>query len=202
MKNFAICEDNLINIEIPNGKNALLGSIRREVNPIDKSWLAAAIEGEGNISICQTYQRETNHGYKDARIGVCNGNVMFIKKISEIYYKLNVCFYYQLRKGKKLNHQSRLDILTNGLLSCLKILDCIYPYLASKKDEVDIMKEYIQWRTTSGMGKNFDKIKAEDYAKRLSWLKHNHFAPSQTTRRASQPLKVADGDIVGACTRV
>jgi len=202
MKNFTICENNLKNIEIPIGKKALLGSIRREVSVADKAWLAGAIEGEGNISICQTYQRNENHGYKDARIGVVNGNIWFIKKISGIYYDLNVCFYYQLRKGKKPNHQPRLDILTNGLLSCAKILHYIKPYLASKRDEVNVMLEYIGWRKTEGLGKCFDKDKAESYAKRLSWLKHNHFDPSQTTRRASYPLQVEDGDIVDAPMRI
>ncbi len=198
MTNFAICGNNLINIEIPNGKNALLGSIRREVGVADRAWLAAAIEGEGNLSICQTYQRQTNHGYRDARIGVCNGNVGFIKRVSQIYYDLNICFYYQLRKGKKSNHQPRLDILTNGLLSCLKIIHYISPFLASKKDEVKVLKDFIEWKSSDGLGTNFDEKKAEDFAKRLSWLKHNHFDPSQTTRRASQPLQVADGDIVDA----
>lgn len=202
MKNFAICENNPLNIEIPKGKKALLGSIRREVGVADSAWLAAAIEGEGNVSICQTYQRGINHGYKDARIGIVNGDIRFIKKVSEIYYSLNVRFYYQLRKGKKHNHQPRLDILTNGFSSCLKIINCIYPYLSSKKGQIDTLKEYIVWRLTDGKRNHFDKNKAEKYAKYLSWLKHNHPDPSQTTRRASYPLGVEDGDIVGASMRI
>jgi len=207
MKNFAMCENNPINIEIPKSKNALLGSIRREVGTADSAWLAAAIEGEGNLSISQTYQRGINHGYKDARIGITNGHINFIKKVSEIYYDLNICFYYQLRKGKKHNHQARLDILTSGYRSCLKILNCIYPYLTSKRKEADLLVEYILWRLDNsdkcanikfGVSAAFDKEKAENYAKRLSWLKHNHPDPSQTTRKASEPLKVEDGDIVGS----
>ena len=196
MNNFAMCGNNLINIEIPKGKNAQLGSIRREVSEVDRAWLAAAIEGEGNLIIAQTFQRNINHGYKDTRIGIYNGNLMFIKKISEIYYDLNVCFYYQLRKAKKDNHQDGLAILTNGMNTCLKIIDCIYPYLASKINQVDLMREYIVWRLSDGHGKGFDAERAEEYAKRLSWLKHNYTDPSQTTRRASTPLTV-DDDIVG-----
>lgn len=186
------------NFEIPNGKNAQMQSISREVDLTDRAWLAAAIEGEGHILIVQNYKRYGSKGYTDARIGITNGDIHFIKKVSEILYALNVCFWYQLRKGKKSNHQARLDISTNGLKSCKKVIDCIYPYLVSKKDQADVLIEFIDWRLTSGYGKDFIAEIAEEYKNNLSWLKHNHSDPSQTTRRASYPLMWKDGDIVGA----
>lgn len=197
MNNFAVCGNNLLNTEIPNGKNVQLGSIRREVSGVDRAWLAAAIEGEGNLIIAQTYQRHYNHGYKDPRISLYNGNIDFIKKVSSIWYDLNTRFYYQLRKPRKENHQTGIVIATNGIKSCLKIIDCVYPYLASKRDQFDVFKEYLVWRTTDGYSLGFDKVKAEEFASRLSWLKHNYTNPSQTTRRASLPLGW-DGDIVDA----
>jgi hypothetical protein len=192
MKNFAICEDNLKNTEIPEGKNVQLGSIRREVSEVEKAWLAAAIEGEGYVGIVQHYDRSGKGLYTTARISITNGNLLFIKKVSEIFYGLNSVFYFQLRKGKKTNHQSRLDIIAEGQGSCLKIVEAIYPYLASKKDQVNTLREFILWR----MDKKFDNQKAIEFRDRISLLKHNHPDPSQTTRRASKPL-ILDGDIVG-----
>lgn len=186
MNNFAICGEHLLNTEIPEGKNVQLGSIRREVSDVEKAWLAGIIEGEGYAGIVQHYDRNGKGNYTTARISITNGNLLLIKKVSEIFYNLNVVFYFQLRKGKQANHQSRLDIIAEGQGSCLKIIEATYPYLASKKDQLDILKAFILWR----MDAKFDNKTAIGFRNRISLLKHNHPDPSQTTRRASQPLIV------------
>jgi hypothetical protein len=197
MNNFAICGNNLKTTEIPEGKNAQLGSIRREVKETEKAWLAGVIEGEGCLAIVQNFDKHGKGRYNTVRIGVTNGDLFLIKKVSEIFYNLNAVFCYQYRTSKNPKHQSRIDIIAEGQGSCRKILEAILPYMASKKTQVELLLEFISWRANSKFEENIGK----NYKEELSKLKHNFPDPSQTTRRASRPL-VLDGDIVGAYTRV
>lgn len=197
MKNLTICGNNLITTEIPEGKNAQLGSIRREVEETEKAWLAGVIEGEGCLSIVQHYDRNGKGRYNTARISVTNGDLFLIQKVSQILYDLNTRFYFQLRKSKNPKHQTRLDINVEGQGSCWKVLEAIKPYMASKRLQVNLLIEFLVWRETF----SFDEVVGRRFKEELSELKHNFPNPSQTTRRASMPLAI-DGDIVGTYTRV
>ncbi len=180
-----MCGDNLITTEIPKGKNAQLGSIRREVRETDKAWLAGIIDGEGYMIIVKHYNPKKQGRYSTVRIGVQNCDLRIVEKVSQIFYAVNASFYYQLRKHKNPNHSPSIEIIADGQGSCKKILDVIYDYLISKKDQAGILYEFISWRKES----TFSDDVAVSYRDKLRDLRSSFPDPSQTTRRASQILR-------------
>jgi len=182
------------NLEIPKCKNAQVQSIRREVREIELAWLAGIIDGEGCIYFGKRFDGK-GKPYHRLSISIANSDVRMIAKASQIYEALNLRFAYQLRTFAKFMKKHQMCIIVDSQGTGRKLLEAIYPYLVSKKDQAKLVLEYFEWRKGYQRGNAIDQNKVIDFSEKLKMLKHQLPNPSQTTRKASKAL-ILDGDIV------
>ena len=205
--------------EIPKSKNAQTETISRE----ESAWLAGIIEGEGNFNLHKLHQgqicgtKTRKHDSISTWIVIDNTDLRLIQKISQIYVKIGIKYHYDLKKRASEKHRFGLRITTSGFGSCRKLIRCISEFLASKKDQAELMLQFIElrekkWQQANPnhipfrVGKNggFAKITAPisygeeewDMQRKMQELKHRDFNPQRLSRKASLPLR--DEDIVRA----
>lgn len=118
----------------------------KELTEVEKSWLAAIIEGEGCISLHR--ERKNDRTNVKTTIHITNTDIRMLQRASDYWYRLNMRFHYVLIWPKKhrKKYKPALCLKCNSTGSARKLLRSIYPYLASKKDQVDILLEYIDYR--------------------------------------------------------
>ncbi len=102
------------NLELPKSDNAQVRSISREV---DLAWLAGIIDGEGNLDFSvQTKPSGENkvpNDYFCPKLRITNTDMRMIRKISEIYVRENLVFFYALNSVKR--YKDRKDTWKNQM---------------------------------------------------------------------------------------
>lgn len=181
--------------EIPKSENVQVRSISRE-ELADIAWLAGIIDGEGHIRLGRNKARRGYH----ARICINNTDPRMIKRISEIWGRWNVKYYYHLAKQGG-NRRERLSIETIGYRGVHRVLTYILPYLTAKQEQAACLLDFIDWRLAHGFHKGRTKdeelaIEAEKVRETLSAMCHQEFNLQRLQRTASRPLQWRDEGIV------
>jgi hypothetical protein len=135
-----------------------------------------------------------------------------LQPISELFYRLKCRFYYHLKKTK---NGYALSITVEGN-DCKNIIFAIRPFLKSKKDQADLIMEFLFWKEetrekffkkqdVSKGNKNFaytvfnklplniqtEYIKQEmEFQTRMRALRHKSIDPQRLKRTTSQPLEM------------
>lgn len=177
---------------------------REQLDKEQLGWLAGIIDGEGCISVgiydrkCKSYpNHKRNKPYcrtLQTILTVSNHDVRVIKRVSEIYKKLGVGFYYSTAK-KKDNGTWIININTTGKGTTRKALLAVRDQLVSKKEQMELLLQLIEYRKSLGyQGKGSLGIcndpKIQWYVNRIRELKHEFPSlPSETKRRANQILE-------------
>jgi len=192
---------NSLDTGLPKGENVQLETISRE----EVSWLAGIIDGEGHIVLFNNYA-PTSHQYRiSANIGITNSDLRILAKVTDILYRNGNKFYYRI---KKANNRSKwcMTVIVGGYRNCQKLLELVIPYLVGKKDQAEVMLQFIRHRK-SAYNKHCPKLKANgqfakghwsysakdwEYYNKLRALKKIRFFPQRLQRRASQPLKLTN----------
>lgn len=174
-----------LSIQNPKEEKNMVETISRE----DSAWLAAIIEGEGSIFIAK---HKLSHGKISYRLAitVTNTDYRLLQKVSYIWFKLGCKFYYKL---KKTTNGYAMSIESIGRGSTNKIMRCIYPFIISKKDQVELAMAF-----NDKMDEIFyNRMPVDEYVKiqhkyvdTLQALHHHSINPQRLKRVASQPLEM------------
>lgn len=188
--------------EIPKRKNSRVRPISREV---DLAWLAGIIDGEGNLhALVQEKKSGTDRWkYLCPKIRITNTDVRMIHKVSEIYVREGLVFFYALNRvsryqNKKPTWRDQLEITVGSQAGVVKLLKLVMPYLVNKSRYAEIMLETIEW-VMSQPGRGRMSKKEPNYAEspqfsvfieKLKTERANLIDPSTTTRRAGTILMI------------
>jgi len=138
---------------LPKCENDSVGSISRDV--ADLAWLAGVIDGEGYLGINwgtkHTAVRDgSSRRQAVVRCHIRNTDPFMIQRISEIYYRHNLNFFWKWCKvykdNKKWRESVEIVIISIGALE--KLLKMITPFLVTKKDQAELILQYFKWRSS------------------------------------------------------
>lgn len=184
---------------VPKRKNLSVRPISREV---DLAWLAGIIDGEGNLQATVQVKRcgKTRRSYFEPKLRITNTDVRMIKKISEIYVREDVVFFYTVNsisryKNKKPSWRDQMEICISSKEGISKMLKLVLPYLVNKQRYAELMLQTLNWvdeqpyRGRNSSGGNY--AETEQFKQLISMLENERASlidPSTTTRRARQVL--------------
>jgi len=167
------------------------------MEPTELSWLAGIIDGEGNLHLGS--KTATNgKAYLDIKIRVSNTDLRMLKKISEIYKKLNLRFHLATVNFHRKEWKNGLSINVASQGSSYKLLASVFPYLVNKKHCASIMLNILEHLKGFPKGGNttshnyFEDDKFNDLFGQFQKEKTWYFDPSTTTRKANSILEFDD----------
>jgi hypothetical protein len=178
--------------EIPQSENAQVRPISREV---DLAWLAGIIDGEGNIH--NSVQVKDDNAYFVPKLRITNTDLRMIKKVSEIYVREDIVFFYALNsvkryKNKKDTWRNQMEITIASQGGIKKLLSLVLPYLVNKRRMAELMIETVKWvQAQPYRGRN--SVEGKNYCQRSEFKRFHeemkvemawHIDPSTTIRRA------------------
>lgn len=181
-------------LQLPECDNVVVGSISRD--ELDIAWLAGIIDGEGSMGF------SINSGRRppaQIRLTVVNTHPMLIARVSQIFARLDVKFYFVYESGAKERRKDgkptrdRLRILLTGTGSVRKVLERVLPYLTAKHDQAELLLRYTQWRMARrrsvGPRTDHEVIEMRDRVmQQLRDLRSNYFSLQRLPRRGSVPI--------------
>lgn len=188
--------------EVPQCENLQVRPISREV---DLAWLAGIIDGEGNLHAAV---QEKNSGdgrlrFLSPKVRITNTDVRMIQRVSEIYARENLTFFYALNKvsrykNKKPTWRDQLEITIASQAGVRKVLQLVIPYLVNKRTYASIFLELIEWvglqpkrgRMSVETENYTDKPEFSVFIQRLADERASFIDPSTTTRRAGESLVI------------
>lgn len=176
----------------PKSKSIVDESISRK-DP-ELAWLAGFIDGEGCLSayIDKQSMRLKNGGNKvlDLKVKVTNTHMPTIKKISEIYKKHGIGFYYATNSVRF----SALEINVDGMGRIKKLLTLLLPYLETKLYQAELMIELVNYRQSLGFGRKSENIlenkKIEEIVETIKSEKKIRWNPIGLKRQANEVLGI------------
>lgn len=185
--------------ELPKGENVRVRSISREA---ELAWLAGIIDGEGNLhaSVQEKKCGPVKRTYFQPKIRVTNTDVRMIQKVSEIYVREGIVFFYALNavsryKNKKPTWRDQLEITISAKKDLSKLLPLVIPYLVNKKRYAELFLQAIEWvqaqpmRGNGSAGENYaSKPEFRAHIKALEDERASLIEPSTTIRRAREAL--------------
>lgn len=180
------------------------------ISDFELHWLAGIIDGEGYLTtntrngVHKTRNGGIGHMSYITRIGVGNTDFGIIKKISSIYCKLGVKFYYGFHNPPKQrpNSMQYISINVEGYRSCKKVLEVVKDKSCSlqKTQQIKLMLDYVNYRLSliqerRDHGRLLPKTSKENFelidkkfVEEISRAKRLQIPPSTTKRKASTEL--------------
>ncbi len=130
------------------------------MKPIDASWLASAIDGEGWI-----YFREKPTA--QVVVGVCNTYRAYVEKASKLM-ETTITIQMHGGFGRKMVYRT----LTKGHEKSLRTLNAILPFLIIKREKAEKAIEFIQSREWLGYGQKWRHMTPEQRSVQVkkSWI--------------------------------
>jgi len=133
---------------------------QRKVNEIEIAWLAGFMDGEGSIGIkVQSYHpiKKGNYAYFAPYVQIVNTHYGSIMKVDDILTRMHVGHHIsEARRHLNPNGKRTVDeykrlwrILINGLKRCKPFLIEITPYLVVKKEDAEMVIDFINSRESN-----------------------------------------------------
>lgn len=117
----------------------------------DLGWLIAAIEGEGSYILSKQYHHKNKILYLFPSIEIANDNIDFIKNCDRIIKEqFNVGAYISTRVRN--NGKVGYKISLRGVKRLNKALPTLCKYSVAKKEQADLLNEYVSNRLTVSRG--------------------------------------------------
>jgi hypothetical protein len=163
-----------------------------QISREEAAWMAGIIEGEGSFMFAR---HSLTHGKKTLRacISVTNTDCKLLRSVSQIWFKLGCKFYYQLKKTKK---GFAMSIVSYGKESTNKIIDLILPYLKSKIEQAELLREFntemAKYHYMRRPISEYQELQVR-YADKLTTLRVKTVNPQRLQRTASRVLSWDEG---------
>ena len=120
----------------------------KEINELEKVWLACAIDTEGYIGL-----RPHHKGYR-VLIQVTNTSAQFMDRL----WRMTEVGKLYTRLPRKQERKIIYVWQIHKLDDCLQILKSIQPYLIIKQEQATNMLLYLKFRKQKGKGKAFGTV--------------------------------------------
>jgi hypothetical protein len=105
-------------------------------------WLAGIIDGEG----CLTISRLKKQDFYSTALSIHNTNLNLIKEVMFVLNSIKIPFTSSETPPQKLSKLLQYSIYIRNREDLLKFLNLIIPYLIGKKDQAEILKQFIESR--------------------------------------------------------
>ncbi len=176
--------------------------IRRQVGNEDWAWIAGILDGEGwfSLHLCSPksslYQTRT----VECTIGVKNTDCRMLIKLTNLYYLAGIKFCNVFQSYKEHpKWKDSITVMVSGMGNVKKLIENSLPYLANKKDQAQVMLDYINFRKGNkqivGCVRDPNFVRMHKTEAVLQFFKEMERAKqipnaSETTRRASHPIEM------------
>ncbi len=104
------------------------------MTPEEAAWLAAAIDGEGNIHL-------SLKPWPQASVSIFNTNTLFLAKAADL-----MCGSVGIVRGKRPGRKTLYRARISGHFKVLITLESVLPYLIIKKDKAKTIVDFIKSR--------------------------------------------------------
>jgi hypothetical protein len=170
----------------------------------EKSWLAAMIESEGCLSLSYERRKPKGRDYEAVftvmTIHISNCNPYLIKRISELWKRLDMKFHFIWTGPSIPGRAEALYITCNSVGSSKKLLEDIIPYLVTKTVEANILLEYANYREhliknrgPDGRWKDYiDRKYVDSLITSLKKAKWQRYDMSRLPRKAGEVLDLSN----------
>ncbi len=123
-------------------------------------WLAAVIDTDG----CLTWSYNKRRCYVYPRIDVANSNTAIIERASQVMKQL--CGKAHITtQGRTAGNRKMRNITVVGMARTFKLLTQIEPFLVGKKEQAQLLMQFVKSRTSRKATKPFLLI-----AEEKNWL--------------------------------
>lgn len=160
-----------------------------QISREEAAWLAGIIEGEGSLMLSK---HRLTHGKFTFRavISVTNTDARLIREVSRIWFLLGCKFYYQLKTTKS---GAALSVVVYGKGSTNRIIDLVFPYLKSKMEQAELLKEFNgimqEYHYKRRPVEEYQQLQV-DFVDRLHSLRVKTVNPQRLQRTASKVLEI------------
>lgn len=122
---------------------------------VDLAYLAAALDGEGCITLERTGKRRQSTGEMGLMpiVVFTNTNEAFVARICQIIRKIGIEPY--IKKSIARRHRLCYWVCVNGLTKVPIILNEIKPYITAKTGQLNLVLDFIDSRLSKGKPKGF-----------------------------------------------
>jgi len=174
------------------------------VTSAELGWLAGIIDGEGNLQATVQAKKCGSKGgrqnYFQPKIRITNTDVRMIRRVSEIYVKLGLVFFYAINsvkryKNRKSTWRNQMEITVASKIHIVTLLEAVMPYLVNKQRYASIMLEATFWvqsrprRGRHSKGVNYtEEREIQEYIVAMASEREFHIEPETTVRIASTVL--------------
>lgn len=109
------------------------------------NWLAGAWESEGWFSLTKTMRTKERPLYI-LNCGITNTDIQFMQAVAQILKVSGLAFHMSLRANRGFGRKNLYVIYVMGFRRVQRFLDAIFPYLRSKHDRAQILRDFIMYR--------------------------------------------------------
>lgn len=172
-------------------KNHLHGDNQQLSLEAKLGWFGGIMDGEGSIILPK--HCNANTFYPVFRMG--NTNYKLCKMFVDILRELNIPFYVRYDKPTKTKYKPMWRIIITGMKRVKKILEIINPYLISKREQGELILEFINSRLDMNSNRSSASNKPlTNYqiglANKVNLLNKVGFQKNSTTTRQAQLIKL------------
>lgn len=166
---------------------------------LNAAWLAGIIDGEGHIA----FVRNEARGHRVSKVVVGNTDPRMIQRVSQLWTEWGVKFWYRWEDLSRRYPGGRefMHIEAAGNTGVAKLLQIILPHMVAKKDQAEVLLEYLRWRGQFNLtGPHPDPIAFAEMqsrvAERLEQMRHRRFSLQRLPRKASTPLDLSRVEVM------
>jgi len=134
-----------------SGKDATMDN--QQATPVDLSWIACFLDGEGTISIAVNHmkrQRNAQAGqWMRPQIDAHNCDLRLIEHARKIFTKLGCVPYALTVTPSNGRARKAFSVRIQSLTGAAQVLPPIIPYLVAKTKQAELVLEFCQRRLSS-----------------------------------------------------
>lgn len=145
----------------------------------DLHWLGGFFDGEGCISICAT---KRPYLWMTVCVRLVNTNEQAIERVSSILSRHHIAHHVAAVKASKLGNRPTKHVHIAGFGRCKAALELLGPYFRVKKNEADLLLEFIASRQSGGRRAQYSEREIDIYV----MLRQLH---GQKLRESSETLR-------------
>jgi hypothetical protein len=120
----------------------------------EKAWLCGFFDGEGNVSmnITNNYSalkgvNTKKHTILVPRLTSTNTCYKTMMQVAKLFKKGDVGTHFSVGRKNSPKHKPIYRVVTNGHKRCLKALPILMSYCTTKLEQLEIMKDWLEYRS-------------------------------------------------------
>lgn len=115
---------------------------------VDIAWFAGLFDGEGCVSLGKISYGKRDGQYYHPQAILTNTNVNLMNAAANVLRKAGLPFYIRTYASGRKNTKPLVTIQIQGIFRCLRFYEWLLPYMVGKRQEAELMLEYLRSRLT------------------------------------------------------